>query len=257
MKFQSKLFLFLFSFTIACNNGPEVLEAQEAVPEAEAIFKAPSNQTQEVASSPNSRHKVLLIDSLQGEKYSYFKVREAEKEFWIATMKVNLPLQSEYLFDKGLFKTNYYSSEFNRNFEEIYLVSDLRPAQKHSRTVGNAIETLVKGGNSKTSSTIPSESSLERAGSIKIRELISNADKYVGQEVQLTAKVTKINANIMDRNWLHLQDGSFDSFDMVATSLEAVPAGHIITIKAKLAKDVNFGAGYSYDFILQNAQLVK
>jgi len=60
----------------------------------------------------------------------------------------------------------------------------------------------------------------------------------------------------MDRHWLHLQDGSFDSFDLVATSETVIPVGHIVNIKATLRKDKDFGAGYSYDLILENAELI-
>lgn len=249
-------FIILLSLLIigACSSGPELLEAERSS-EAESLFKPEGKEA--INSQANASHTVQLVDSLQASRYTYYKVEEGDKEFWIATMKSSFPLNEAYVFDKGLYKTNYYSTEFDRNFDEIYLVSDLRPKQSHSSRAGNTLNQIVRFETNHPVKKHQSDTSLDREGSIKIRELISNASDYIGQEVQITAKVTKINPNIMDRNWLHLQDGSFDSFDMVATSLEAVPAGHIVTLKAKFAKDKDFGAGYSYDFILENAQLVK
>ncbi len=255
MRSRSKLLVALCCSLIACQTSPEVLEAQESDSTIQGIFETKAETPSSPEHNAQDRHRVELIDSLQGSKYSYFLAQEEGKEFWIATMKVNFPLQAPYVFERGLYKTNYYSSEFDRNFEEIYLVSDLRPLASHRTQTGDAIDQLVRSDQAQKA--VSSSASLEREGSIKIRELISNADAYVGKKVQITAKVTKINPNIMDRNWLHLKDGSFDSFDLVATSLEAVPAGHIVTLEATFAKDVNFGAGYTYDFILQNAQLLN
>jgi hypothetical protein len=61
----------------------------------------------------------------------------------------------------------------------------------------------------------------------------------------------------MDRNWIHLQDGSNDDFDMVITSNTFVPEGEMITIRAVVSLNRDFGAGYKYDLILENGTLVQ
>lgn len=234
----------------ACNQ-PQVLEAEQS----EGTW---SNAAQQIFNSEStaqkSAHSVHVIDTLNGSRYSYLKVKEEGKEFWLATLKAEYQLGKDYRFQKGLYKTDYYSTEFNRSFKEIYLVSDLRPA--FSTAQEQALDRMFQPEGQKQTNASAETELVPQEGSISIKELIQNAEDYVGQSVQLTARVVKINANIMDRHWLHLQDGSFDSFDMVATSQTAVPNGHVVTIQAVLNRDVDFGAGYSYDLILENAEVI-
>ena len=61
----------------------------------------------------------------------------------------------------------------------------------------------------------------------------------------------------MDRNWLHIQDGSQNDFDLVVTSNSFVPEGSKITIRAVVSLNRDFGAGYKYDLILENGALVQ
>lgn len=238
----------LLLYLSACNQQPTVLEGDTEA--AKGIFnseeKAPS------ASPAAEEHRVFLIDTLAGSRYSYLKVKEGEKEFWLATLKTTYTLGEEYVFKQGIYKTDYYSTSFERTFDEIYLVSDLRPA--FSNPQKNALDQMFKTTETPSAEKVEAITPME--GGISIKELIQNADRYVNQEVILSVKVVKINANIMDRHWLHLKDGSFDSFDLVATSQTAVPAGHTVNLKAVLHKDVDFGAGYSYDLILENAELI-
>jgi len=60
----------------------------------------------------------------------------------------------------------------------------------------------------------------------------------------------------MKRNWIHLKDGSKDDFDLVITSDTFVPEGKVVTIKATVTLNKDFGAGYKYDLILENGTIV-
>ncbi|MCB0471462.1 MAG: hypothetical protein KDC56_00225, partial [Flavobacteriaceae bacterium] len=62
---------------------------------------------------------------------------------------------------------------------------------------------------------------------------------------------------IMDRNWIHLRDGSKDDYDLVITSTEFVPEGTVVTMKGVVTLNKDFGAGYSYDLILENGSVIK
>lgn len=101
------------------------------------------------------------------------------------------------------------------------------------------------------------EKVIQQKGSIKIAELVENPKKYEGKTVQLDGICTKINAGIMDRNWIYIKDGSKDDFDLVITSDAYVPEGTTFTIKAIVVLNKDFGAGYIYDLILEQGVLVK
>jgi hypothetical protein len=96
-------------------------------------------------------------------------------------------------------------------------------------------------------------------GTITIAELFSNPAAYEGKSVRITGEVTKFNAAIMDRNWVHLQDGTEHDgkYDLTATSAESFQAGSTITIEGVLTLNKDFGYGYSYELLLEEAKLVQ
>ena len=65
----------------------------------------------------------------------------------------------------------------------------------------------------------------------------------------------------MGKNWIHLQDGTGNpmqnSHDLVVTSAETVEVGSIVTIEGTLAAEKDFGAGYKYDAIVEDAAIIK
>lgn len=69
----------------------------------------------------------------------------------------------------------------------------------------------------------------------------------------------KVSSGIMGRNWLHIQDGSGNqkdgSNDLVVTSKDLAAVGDIVTVSGTLRKDKDFGSGYKYDVIVEQANI--
>jgi hypothetical protein len=61
----------------------------------------------------------------------------------------------------------------------------------------------------------------------------------------------------MNKNWIHLKDGSQDDFDLIITTNMSAQEGDIITIQAVVALNKDYGAGYSYDLILENGVILN
>ena len=94
---------------------------------------------------------------------------------------------------------------------------------------------------------------------ISVEELIKNKEKYSNQTVRLKGKVSKYNPDIMNINWIHIKDGtSFNGkSDVTATSTTAVKLGDTISIEGKVTLDKNFGSGYIYPILIENATITK
>jgi hypothetical protein len=101
---------------------------------------------------------------------------------------------------------------------------------------------------------------IEKAdGGITIAELFTNKKEYSGKIVKIKGKITKVNPAIMGKNWIHLQDGTIfeDEFDLTVTS-EVIPeTGSIVTIEGKVALDKDFGYGYTYPIMLEEAKIIQ
>ncbi|MEM7368077.1 MAG: hypothetical protein AAF587_05710 [Bacteroidota bacterium] len=254
----------LFALSSACNKSPKVIEANEssASETSSGVFdEEPATHTH--SPSPSSAdfsdqvHKVVVQEILPTTKYVYLKVSEGVKQYWIATRKQDIQLGGRYFYRDGLLKTNFESKEYNRVFDRIFLVSKL-VAENHGG--GGSLPSTPKNYVEKRSETTSSTSNTQtpgKEGSITIAELVSNPQRYAGKQVQISGTCSKINPNIMNRNWIHLQDGTKDDFDLVVTTTAHVHEGEAVTLKAVVTLDKDFGAGYRYDLILENGLVVN
>lgn len=78
-----------------------------------------------------------------------------------------------------------------------------------------------------------------------------------GKQVTIKGKVVKVNNGIMQRNFLHVQDGSGSegTNDITVTSQQTANTGDEVTIVGKLSTDVDFGAGYVYPLLIEEASI--
>jgi len=252
-----------FFILLACNNGPKVIKSsQEQEGTQKSGIFTPDPSTQVVTSTDetfsNDLHTVSVNEVLPAAKYVYLNVSEGAAKFWIATRKQEVKKGETYFYRGGLLKTNFESKEYNKVFDTIYLISNL-VSKDHSQHTDKLNTSVQKSKPIVQKEDIPTHTDkiVEHKGSLKIAELIKDPKKYEGHTIQLSGTCVKVNPGIMDRNWIHLQDGSKDDYDLVITSNTFVPEGSNITIRATVVLNKDFGAGYTYDLILENGTLVK
>ncbi len=268
MKIFFKNFLIasiIFTIT-SCKNEPKVIAPSmetENNSENSGIF----TPNPDIQVNPNTNtsfnedlHKVVVQEVLPTERYVYLNVKEnGSGQFWIATRKQDAKKGDVYFYRRPLLKTNFESKEYNRVFDTIYLVSNLvgEDHSKHAGALNQPTPQIAQTTPTKQDIPTHTDKVVAHKGTLKISDLVKNPKKYVGHTVQISGKCVKVNPNIMDRNWLHIQDGSKNDFDLVITSSTFVPEGSDITIRAVVSLDRDFGAGYKYDLILENGTLVK
>jgi hypothetical protein len=94
-----------------------------------------------------------------------------------------------------------------------------------------------------------------------VEEIYEKGAALDRKKVTVRGKVVKVSAGIMNRNWIHLRDGSGDeakkTHNLVVTSKDQPSVGDVVTAKGVLAKDKDFGAGYVYAVIVEEASVKK
>jgi hypothetical protein len=197
-------------------------------------------------------HTVTVQEVIQATSYTYLKVKEADSEFWMALTKRQIEAGAKISFAGGLEMKNFESKDLQRTFETIYfvdrIVSGAAPAVQQSMSMPRPMKPELE----------KKEISIEpAAGGITIGELFANRDSYADKTVLIKGQVMKVNRAIMEKNWVHLQDGTGDSggFDLTVTTAEQVSVGDVVTFEGKITLNKDFGAGYSYEVIMEQAKL--
>lgn len=231
---------------MACDSRPKVIVADDTSAETEQAM-ADESATQQ--------HKVVVEEVLNTTKYTYLNVSEEGETIWIAVPRKEVEKGGTYYYRGGLKKTNFKSVEFDRVFETLYLVSDVSSDPgMNGFSGGNPHES--PGNNTPPDQNTKIE---PPPGGITLAELFANRKKYEGQTVKVKGRCIKLNNMIMNRNWIHLQDGSLkgDAIDLTVTTTENIPLGAIVAFEGIIALNKDFGAGYKYEIIMEEAQLLQ
>ena len=95
-------------------------------------------------------------------------------------------------------------------------------------------------------------------GGKTVAEVFAEKASLAGKPVTVRGKVVKVNGGIMGKNWLHVRDGSGaeGTNDLtVTTSGELPELGTIVVVTGPVTLDKDFGMGYQYAVILEDADV--
>ncbi len=228
----------------SCNSKPTVIEAETTSSEQSANPHGDMGANADV-------HKVVCQEFLHTDKYTYLDVTENGERFWIAAPRSEVAKGATYYYTGGLKKTNFKSTEYDRVFETIYLVSHITTQDEIAG--GSAVDRALAQQNQQPSSTPVNTAPTE--GVVKVSDILSNSAKYEGQVVRVKGRCVKINKMIMGRNWVHLEDGSVTGKDLTITTMNDVPVGSTVTMSGTIGLNRDFGAGYKYEVIMEDAKV--
>lgn len=237
--------------SVSCKLGPNEEDPVPMQPQT-SVADAHENLVMDV-------HKVTVTETIPGGKYLYLKVTEGDREYWAATGKSDVKAGETYYYNEALVQNNFESKELDRTFETIYLITQLVP-ESHGASMKPKQDIDAPPAEAMQSSPNKKFHSSPLAGkatTLSIAELLKDPAAYEGKVVELTGTCTKINEGILGRNWLHLKDGTADSEDLVITSSDLVDLDSEITIRAIVSLNRDFGAGYSYDVLLEEGKVIR
>jgi hypothetical protein len=206
-------------------------------------------------------HQGVVQEVLQATAYTYLRVKEQDNDFWIAVTKRDVNVGDAVSFAEGLEMKNFPSKDLNRTFDTVYFVSQLTggaPLAAHGPSMplgAHSPSTPMAHQGKPTVEQVPL--SIERPeGTVSIGELFANKASYAGKTVLVHGQVVKINRGIMNKNWVHLQDGTSNagSCDLTITTQDDATPGTVATFSGTIALNRDFGSGYAYDVLMEDAK---
>jgi hypothetical protein len=209
-------------------------------------------------------HEVKVVEVVQTSQYTYLKVSDKGAENWIAVTRQEASVGETYYYEQALEMKNFKSKELDRTFETIYFVQGMSkqpgvaaPAQGMGSAMGGNMEAKTAGkvavGMKEGISVAPAENGLS------IAKLYVDRANYSGKKIKIKGQVVKINEEVMGKNWIHVQDGTQDgdNFDLTITTLDLVKVDDVVTFEGTITLKKDFGYGYFYEVIMEDAKLLK
>ena len=207
--------------------------------------------------SKSTVHKIVVDEYISGGTYAYLNVTENNESYWMAIPNMDVKQGGTYYYNGGMVMKDFKSEQLNRVFNEIIFVEGITTSEElitkpqnegHNHTQNTKVDTVEE--------VVIIE---KAANGIHLNELLSDRKEFAGKEVILKGKVIKVNNGIMEKNWVHIADGTQfeDKKSITVTTQELAKVGDIVTFKGKVTLEKDFGYGYVYDILLEEGKLIK
>lgn len=194
-----------------------------------------------------------VLESIDAAGYTYLKLRTASGDVWAAVQQTEARRGAEITILPQITMENFESKTLNRRFEQvIFGVVDggqrapmgMPPAMASAATTAGVKVAKAEGADART-----------------VAEVWAARAVLKDKPISVRGKVVKFLPGIMGKNWLHLRDGSGarakGDDDLTVTTADTVAVGDVVLVRGTVRTEKDFGAGYNYAVIVEEAKVSK
>ncbi len=196
--------------------------------------------------------KVLEIKDV--ESYTYLRLKTKDGETWAAVSKTPVKKGAEVTIEHVTVMTDFQSKSLKQTFPKI-LFGTLAGAPGAESETAVAHSALAKTADTGDIHVAKASGANART----VAEIVTRSAELKDKPVVVSGKVVKYNPGIMGKNWIHLRDGSGSAADntndILVTTTDQAKAGDVLTVKGVVRTDKDFGSGYSYKVLIEEAAL--
>jgi hypothetical protein len=193
----------------------------------------------------------VVLEVKDVDSYTYVRLKTKDGETWAAISKVPLKKGATISIGDAMVMNNFESKALKKTFSSIIF--------------GN-----LAGSNKGAAAALPTAAKVPDSAPIKVAkatganartvaEVVTNSVELKDKTVQVRGKVVKFSPEIMGKNWIHLRDGSGSEAnstnDILVTSAGQAKLGDVVTVTGMVRVDKDFGSGYTYKVLIEEATI--
>jgi hypothetical protein len=196
----------------------------------------------------------VVLEAKDVDAYTYLRLKTSEGEVWAAVGKAAVKKGDKVTVTDAMAMTNFKSKTLDRTFDKIIfgnMAGAGTGASPHggaaavkAADVGDVRVPKAQGPDAKT-----------------VAEIVGAKAALKDKTVVVRGKVVKFTSNVMGRNWVHLRDGTGSekdgSNDVLVTTRDQTQIGSVVVAKGIVRTDADFGSGYAYKVLIEEATLQK
>jgi hypothetical protein len=223
--------------------------------------------------------KGKVVERLDAPPYSYLRLQTAQGEAWAAVPKTEIANGQEVTVSGAMPMTGFESKTLKRKFDTVYfgtIGGDAAQGQAQAPAAAPAAMGGEAMGGQMGGPNMAAQHAAAAAGPTEVADVkvakASGADARTVAEIHaqrtalkekpvtLRGKVVKFNEGIMGRNWIHLRDGTGTAGkdnDITVTTGDRASIGDVVLVKGTVRIDKDFGSGYAYPVIVEDAKVTK
>ena len=193
------------------------------------------------------------------ESYTYLRLKTKDGETWAAVSKAPVKKGAKVTIENMTVMNNFESKSLQKTFPTIAFGS-LGGTGRTSGTANTMAMAMPHAGAAMAADSV--DAKVPKASGPNARtvaEIVTKSAELKDKPVLVRGKIVKYNPAIMGKNWIHLRDGSGSATDgtndVLVTTASQAKVGDIVTVKGIVRADKDFGSGYSYKVLIEEATL--
>ena len=212
-----------------------------------------------------------VAETMDAGGYTYVLVDTGTNKIWAAAPQFPVKKGDAVAVPDAMPMTGFHSKTLNRDFDVVYFAGSIpvNGANPDAATLPPGHPAIDSGADGKLPANHPPVAGGTKTskmdftglkpaeGGKTVAEIYAASESLAGKPVKIRGKVVKYNAEIMGRNWLHIQDGtgSVGGNDLLVTSTDKAKVGDTVLIDGTVATNKDFGAGYKYRVMVEDAKV--
>ena len=210
-----------------------------------------------------------VLEIVDAASFIYLRLKTKEGEVWASVQKAAVKKGAQVTIENAMLMKDFKSKSLNRTFPVIYLGA-LAGAARSAPQAGGEMANPHAGvdmanphaGSAKAVSGPDARiAKAKGADAMTVAEIVTKGAALKDKPVLVRGKIVKYSEGIMGKNWIHLRDGSGsakdETNDVLVTTLNPAKMGDVVTVKGVVHTDKDFGSGYSYKVLIEEATLQK
>lgn len=227
--------------------------------------------------------KGKVKERIDASTYTYLLLDTADGEIWAAVQEAAVPVGAEVEIANPSRMDGFESKTLKRRFDKIvfgYLATNKGAGSPqaqggmgmagggmagmgmagHGQDMGNAVDQHAAAAAGPAEAMDVKVPKAEGADARTVAEVWEQKAKLKNAKVTVRGKVVKSNS-AMGKTFLHLRDGTGTAADktndITVTTEDSAQKGDTVIINGVVHTEVDFGSGYSYPVIIEEAKVKK
>ncbi|MEO8036710.1 MAG: nucleotide-binding protein [Acidobacteriota bacterium] len=199
-----------------------------------------------------------ILETMNAAGYTYMRLGTPQGDVWTAVQATNVKKGQTVTVQAQMVAEKFQSSALHRTFDKLVMGSIVTGEAKAAAAAlppGSAAEHM------RAAADLGDVAVPKAEGGKTIAETWAAKGELKDKPIVIRGKVVKFLSGIMSKNWIHLRDGSGKradgTDDMTVTTQETAKVGDVITVRGTVRVDRDFGAGYLYPVLVEDAKLQK
>jgi len=226
--------------------------------------------TDTASQAPTKYFSGKVLETMDAGGYTYVHVDNGTSKIWAAAPQFEAKVGEKVTVPEGMPMKDYESKSLNRKFDVVYFVGAIgkgdQPPAMASAPAGGPMNPgdvqMPEGAHPKLDAAQSAKDAKVTFTGIKkadktVGDIFAGQASLGGKEVTVRGKVVKFSAQIMGKNWVHIQDGTGQtgSNDLTVTTADAAKVGDTVLVSGKITLKKDFGMGYKYDLIIEDGKV--